>query len=153
MIYFDNIHPDFEPVPVDPNSVTGIRMRKNGTTLIWQLGRMDVITSTNFFDCCYAGKMIVPKGTYVGPLVGHSGPIIEFENCLVAADVECTRVNCATICKSGTDGNVHVNNCYFKTALNITQGRYADENALASGEICYRLNADRQEPVWFQTTS
>lgn len=54
MIYFDNIHPDFEPVPVDPNSVTGIRMRKNGTTLIWQLGRMDVITSTNFFDCCYA---------------------------------------------------------------------------------------------------
>ena len=51
MIYFDNIHPDFEPVPVDPNSVTGIRMRKNGTTLIWQLGRMDVITSTNFFDC------------------------------------------------------------------------------------------------------
>lgn len=54
MIYFDNIHPDFEPVPVDPGSVTGIRMRKNGTTLIWQLGRMDVITSTNFFDCCYA---------------------------------------------------------------------------------------------------
>lgn len=106
---------------------------------------------TKFLDCCYAGKMIVPKGTYVGPLVGHSGPIIEFENCLVAADVECTRVNCATICKSGTDGNVHVNNCYFKTALNITQGRYADENALASGEICYRLNADRQEPVWFQT--
>ena len=44
-----------------------------------------------------------------------------------------------------------MNNCYFKTALNITQGRYADENALASGEICYRLNADRQEPVWFQT--
>ena len=42
MIYFDNIHPDFEPVPVDPGSVTGIRMRKNGTTLIWQLGRMDV---------------------------------------------------------------------------------------------------------------
>lgn len=54
MIYFDNIHPDFEPVPVDPSSVTGIRMRNNGTTLIWQLGRMDVITSTNFFDCCYA---------------------------------------------------------------------------------------------------
>lgn len=54
MIYFDNIHPDFEPLPVDPNSVTGIRMRKNGTTLIWQLNRMDVITSTNFFDCCYA---------------------------------------------------------------------------------------------------
>ena len=24
MIYFDNIHPDFEPVPVDPGSVTGI---------------------------------------------------------------------------------------------------------------------------------
>lgn len=54
MIYFDNIHPDFEPVPVDPASVTDIRMRKNGTTLIGQLGRMDVITSTNFFDCCYA---------------------------------------------------------------------------------------------------
>ena len=29
MIYFDNIHPDFEPVPVDPGSVTGICMRKN----------------------------------------------------------------------------------------------------------------------------
>ena len=105
---------------------------------------------TKFIDCCYAGKMEMPNGYLVGGMA-HSSPIIEFENCLVAADINCTHVNSATICKSGTDGNVHVTNSYFKTALNITQGRYADENALASGEICYRLNAGRETPVWYQT--
>jgi hypothetical protein len=94
--------------------------------------------------------MDMPNAYVVGGMA-NSGPIIEFVNCLVAGEINCTHVNCATLGKSGTDGNIHVTNCYFKTALNITQGRYVDDAALASGEVCYRLNADREEPVWFQT--
>ena len=51
---------------------------------------------TKFIDCCYAGKMEMPNGYLVGGMA-HSSPIIEFENCLVAADINCTHVNSATI--------------------------------------------------------
>ena len=92
---------------------------------------------------CYATGTITAEAEAAG-LTGYSnnGSSI-FTNCWSSATIIGNEEG-----KPFYRGSANVVNCYNQYGLQAT--RLTDE-MLTGGELCYRLNGDRQEMVWFQT--
>ncbi|MCR4921252.1 MAG: hypothetical protein K5945_06030 [Bacteroidaceae bacterium] len=57
--------------------------------------------------------------------------------------------NCFTMTHSG--GTVKLNNCYYLYTVGTVQGTPYEEEELASGALCYKLNGDQSRIRWKQT--
>ena len=57
--------------------------------------------------------------------------------------------SCFTMTHSG--GKVTLNNCYYLYEVGRVQGTAIEEDQLASGELCHKLNGDQSEIGWYQT--
>ena len=104
-------------------------------------------------NCVFDGKLTGEAPVSTSGIVGWvpNGTIVE--NCLQIADIEMdgSGRGCFTI--GWGNGALVVNNCYYKNAFGeINEGatQVSDER-LASGYMCYQLNANQNNAKWTQT--
>ena len=87
-----------------------------------------------------------------GGVIGWSSGKNEVKNSLVINEVNLAEGlnSCNSI--SRNDGNCTVTNTYFTTAMNGTNiGTQTNFEALAKGEITWKLNGSKADGAWFQT--
>lgn len=105
-------------------------------------------------DCSVAGS--IKGGNYIAGIIANFGGAnsakAKIENCLVANTITGTGTSVGAIW-SYTNAATGVSNCYVNKAGKLTsnQGTVATAAQLASGEIAYKLNDERDELVWGQT--
>ena len=112
-----------------------------------------------FNNCATLGEMGYEGSSMYSPFSGWSNgsSSTTLNNCYSTCKLtEGTGTgNCFTL--THQSGTVTINNCYYLHALGkvLTGSRIHQtqitEEQLASGELCYKLNATQAEPVWFQT--
>jgi hypothetical protein len=88
-----------------------------------------------------------------GGLSGWASQPVTFNNCLMIGEINCQDNGSATFSRN-PGGNTY-NNCYYKDGVKELQDNGSatkvTADQLASGEVCYLLNGDQSEKVFFQT--
>ena len=88
-----------------------------------------------------------------GGLSGWASQPVTFNNCLMIGEINCQDNGSATFSRN-PGGNTY-NNCYYKDGVKELQDNGSatkvTSDQLASGEVCYLLNGDQSEKVFFQT--
>ncbi len=106
--------------------------------------------NVTFNNCATLGEMGNPGSSmYCGFVAFASdGTLSVLNNCYTACSlVEGTGTDyCFTFCR----GSNKLNNCHYLHAVGTVQGIPYEEEELASGALCYRLNGDQSEINWYQ---
>ena len=88
-----------------------------------------------------------------GGLSGWASQPVTFNNCLMIGEINCQDNGSATFSRN-PGGNTY-NNCFYKDGVKELQDNGSatkvTADQLASGEVCYMLNGDQSEKVFFQT--
>lgn len=108
-------------------------------------------SSLTLTNCAFVGLMNGEDTDSNGGLVGWThGPVV-MTNCYVAADFGTSSNNSNTFVRNDSP-SVTLNNCYYVTAYGGTrEGIPIDADAVASGELTYKLNGSSSvDPVWKQ---
>ena len=103
-----------------------------------------------FNNCATLGEMGNPGSSMYCGFVAYAGSgSSTLNNCYTACSLtEGTGTDyCYTFCR----GTYKANNCYYLNAIGTTQGTQMSLEQFQSGEVCYRLNANQPEIVWYQT--
>ena len=111
----------------------------------------DVNGTCKIKDCLSTITIDAPSATNRGGLMGWNKSPLECENVLVASVEPEDIVNSSTIIRQSSSELTKFTNCYYLRSMPTKQGTKVTEEQLASGEICYLLQAGREVPVWLQT--
>lgn len=107
----------------------------------------------NISNCLFAGSIKGETSCMCAGLVAWASDKAYFNNCLVIADMnEIDPTGCATLVRNSS--NAVVKNCYHTEMPfdDITPGgTLVDEDQLASGEVCWKLNCEEPMGTWHQT--
>ena len=95
---------------------------------------------------CYVTGSVTALGGYSGALSGWAAGGGTFENCWVTGDIQGTDSESSYFIRGVW--NASIINCYSKVG---TQATTITDEQVASGELCYLLNGDQREIVWYQT--
>ena len=100
-------------------------------------GDMEAVSTVK--NCAFYGSFIAPEGENVRGLVSWCSGGIQFSNCLIVpAEIDAFGFDYDRL----ANGSFTDNNCYRMEP---------EDEALASGEICYLLNGDQTNIGWYQT--
>ena len=106
--------------------------------------------NVTFNNCATLGEMGNPGSSMYCGFVAYAadGTLSVLNNCYTACSlVEGTGTDyCYTFCR----GDNKLNNCHYLNAVGAVQGIPYEEEELASGALCYRLNGDQSEINWYQ---
>ena len=106
--------------------------------------------NVTFNNCATLGEMGNPGSSMYCGFVAYAadGTLSVLNNCYSACSlVEGTGTDyCYTFCR----GDNKLNNCHYLNAVGAVQGIPYEEEELASGALCYRLNGDQSEINWYQ---
>ena len=106
--------------------------------------------NVTFNNCATLGEMGNPGSSMYCGFVAYAadGTLSVLNNCYTACSlVEGTGTDyCYTFCR----GDNKLNNCHYLNAVGAVQGIPYEEEELASGALCYRLNCDQSEINWYQ---
>ncbi|MBQ7180472.1 MAG: hypothetical protein IJR87_04180 [Bacteroidaceae bacterium] len=111
----------------------------------------DVNGTSRFKDCVSTITIDAPQATNRGGLIGWNKSQVECENVLIATTEPEESASSATIIRTSSAELNSFKNCYYLVSQPNKQGTKVTREQLESGEVCYLLQADREEPVWFQT--
>ena len=95
---------------------------------------------------CYVAGTVTADGGYSGALTGWAGEGAVFENCWVVGEVQGVDGPDSYLIRGMGSGTV--TNCYSKYG---TQVNPLTDEQVSNGELCYLLNGDQSEIVWYQT--
>ena len=103
-----------------------------------------------FNNCATLGEMGHPGSSMYCGFVAFatSGVISILNNCYTTCLLtEGTGTDyCYTFCR----GDYQLNNCYYLNEIGVVQGTPINEEQIASGSLCYKLNGDQSNIVWTQ---
>ena len=106
--------------------------------------------NVTFNNCATLGEMgNIGSSMYCGFVAyAADGTLSELNNCYTACSlIEGTGLDyCYTFCR----GECTLNNCYYLNTIGKEQGTPIEEEELASGELCYKLNGDQSNIIWYQ---
>lgn len=106
--------------------------------------------NVTFNNCATLGEMGNPGSSMYCGFVAYAadGTLSVLNNCYTTCNlVEGTGTDyCFTFCR----GSSKLNNCHYLHAVGTVQGIPYEEEELASGALCYRLNGDQSEINWYQ---
>lgn len=106
--------------------------------------------NVTFNNCATLGELGNPGSSMYCGFVAYAadGTLSVLNNCYTACSlVEGTGTDyCYTFCR----GDNKLNNCHYLNAVGAVQGIPYEEEELASGALCYRLNGDQSEINWYQ---
>lgn len=106
--------------------------------------------NVTFNNCATLGVMgNIGSSMYCGFVAyAADGTLSVLNNCYTACSlIEGTGLDyCFTFCR----GECTLNNCYYLNTIGKEQGTPIEEEELASGELCYKLNGDQSNIVWYQ---
>lgn len=106
--------------------------------------------NVTFNNCATLGEMGNPGSSMYCGFVAYAadGTLSVLNNCYTTCSlVEGTGTDyCFTFCR----GSSKLNNCHYLHAVGTVQGIPYEEEELASGALCYRLNGDQSEINWYQ---
>lgn len=111
----------------------------------------DVNGTSRFKDCISTITVEAPQATNRGGLIGWNKSQVECENILIATTEPEESASSATIIRTSSAELNTFKNCYYLVPQPSKQGTHVTAEQLAGGEVCYLLQAGREEPVWFQT--
>ncbi|MBR6140821.1 MAG: hypothetical protein IKQ37_03525 [Bacteroidaceae bacterium] len=118
----------------------------------------------DIIDCLFDGKLYnsadVPGNCTFGGMVGYTNSsLVTITNCLSIGTVKSARYAQFFGALNGT--NSKIINSYYKgdyingsssgQQANPQDATFVTDAQLLSGEICFKLNADRNDVVWYQT--
>ena len=95
---------------------------------------------------CYVAGTVTADGGYSGALTGWAGEGAVFENCWVIGEVQGVDGPDSYLVRGMLSGTI--TNCYSKYG---TQANPLTDEQVSNGELCYLLNGDQSEIVWYQT--
>ena len=106
--------------------------------------------NVTFNNCATLGEMgNIGSSMYCGFVAyAADGTLSVLNNCYTACSlIEGTGLDyCYTFCR----GECTLNNCYYLNTIGAAQGTPIEEEAFASGELCYKLNGDQSSITWYQ---
>ena len=104
-------------------------------------------------NCLFAGSINGDQTTCCAGISGWNDVRVSVNNCLLIGDINVKADGSATFARNS--GNVNVTNTYYKDGFmeidDFGKGTKVSADQLASGEVCYLLNRDQSEVVWYQT--
>ena len=119
----------------------------------------------NITNCLFDGTLVNTaaeaspvNGCVLGGIVGWIGTLVQYriENCLSIGEV--TNTCAGQIAGALQNNGVSYSNNYYKgaaafgaVAKSTNATTLVTDEQLASGEICYKLNGDQSNIVWYQT--
>lgn len=106
-----------------------------------------------FNNCATLGKMGYPGSSMYCGFVAFAtdGVTSTLNNCYTTCELtEGTGTGyCYTFCR----GTCELNKCYYLNEVGTVQGIQIEEEQIASGSLCYKLNGDQSNIVWTQDLS
>ena len=115
---------------------------KNGGGILGN--NLDQISTLNMKNCYMTGN--VTAGSNSGLLIGYTGKAVAIENCWGTGQIVKGSSGDGVYLIRGMESGTIVN-CYSKYG---TQVNPLTDEQVASGELCYLLNGDQSEIVWYQ---
>ena len=110
------------------------------------IGNNQKSVATLHMKNCYVAGNVIAEGGYSGALTGWAGYNAVFENCWVIGQITGTDNEGAYFVRGMESGTI--TNCYSKIG---TQAITITDEQVANGELCYFLNDNIENMVWYQT--